>query len=322
MGTSGLSRAMTFIDYDFEDKLDWKRLAPPLAASTAAVARLDERLRTLPFGAGVLERLAYFEASATILLEGDLVPVEDLVLLEAGCPQKPTYRELSICLDIYLALRHAGWTAPGPLLSSPRPGLAADKTLDATKLCGEFFDPNWDVAGRMQAFRAAFREAAPLPPMLAAALTFDAWGVLEPEQMGGWRQWLLGALVLREKRVFQGMLPLDWGCRKLKYRWGAKLPLHDRLLGFMDCAMAAAERANGEIDRLLLAEQVMARKLEGRRRNSHLPDLAALLLKKPCLSLHSAAAALKVGHEGARKMMSALGVREMTGRASFQLFRV
>ena len=174
----------------------------------------------------------------------------------------------------------------------------------------------------MQAYRAAFREAAPHPPMLAAALTFDAWGVLEPEQMGGWRQWLLGALVLRDRTVFQGVLPLAWGCRKLGFRWGAKLPLHNRLLGFMDCAIAATERANGEINRLLLAEQVLARRCEGRRKSSRLPDLAALLLKKPCLSLHSAATALKIGHEGARKLMAELGVREITGRASFRLYGV
>ena len=114
---------MTFIDYDFEDQLDWKRLAPPLAAATAAVARLDERLRTLPFGPGILERLAYHEASATSLLEGELVPVEDLVLLEAGCPQKPTTHELSICLDIYRALCRAGCkpARPAALLGQARP---------------------------------------------------------------------------------------------------------------------------------------------------------------------------------------------------------
>jgi hypothetical protein len=73
-------------DYEFQEaakKLDLKRLLKPLLAAEQAVARMDERLRALPFRDGVVERLVYHEACAVSLLEG-LVAVEDLVQFEAG----------------------------------------------------------------------------------------------------------------------------------------------------------------------------------------------------------------------------------------------
>jgi hypothetical protein len=70
-----------FAAYDFRERLDWKRLAAPLCSAAAALARPDERLRLLSFAGGVSERLVYHEACAVRLLEGELVHVEDLVLL-------------------------------------------------------------------------------------------------------------------------------------------------------------------------------------------------------------------------------------------------
>jgi hypothetical protein len=60
-------------DYEFQEaakKLDLKRLLKPLLAAEQAVARMDERLRALPFRDGVVERLVYHEACAVSLLEG------------------------------------------------------------------------------------------------------------------------------------------------------------------------------------------------------------------------------------------------------------
>jgi hypothetical protein len=74
-------------DYEFQEaakKLDLKRLLKPLLAAEQAVARMDERLRALPFRDGVVERLVYHEDCAVSLLEGKLVAVEDLVQFEAG----------------------------------------------------------------------------------------------------------------------------------------------------------------------------------------------------------------------------------------------
>jgi hypothetical protein len=91
-------------DYEFGEtarKLDLKRLPKPLLAAGQAIARMDERLRTLPFRDGVIERLVYHEACAISFLEGKLVPVEDLVQFEAGVLQKMSYPELSACHGTY-----------------------------------------------------------------------------------------------------------------------------------------------------------------------------------------------------------------------------
>ena len=101
-----------------------------------------------------------------------------------------------------------------------------------------------------------------------------------------------------------------------------QLGLNARLLGFLEYAIAACVRVQREVERLVLAEAVMERKLEGRRGNSKLPGIAALLLKKPYVSGDVAARALKVSSEAARLMLKELGgsVREMTGQTRYRLW--
>jgi hypothetical protein len=113
------------IDYDVDEtakKVDLKRLLKPLLAAEQAMARTDERLRVLPFRNGAIERIVYHEACAVSLLEGKLVPVEDLVQFEAGVLQKISYPELSACHGTYAILRHAWRTAPETLLAGASPG--------------------------------------------------------------------------------------------------------------------------------------------------------------------------------------------------------
>jgi len=117
-------------DYEFQDtarKLDLKRLLKPLLAAEQAMARLDEKLRALPFRDGVIERLIYHEACAVSWLEGHLVPVEDLVQFEAGCLQKISYPELSACHGTYVNLRDVWRPAPEALLAGSTPGERRDR---------------------------------------------------------------------------------------------------------------------------------------------------------------------------------------------------
>jgi hypothetical protein len=104
------SAQVGMFDYEFQEtakKLDLKRLLKPLLAAEQAMARVGEQLRTLSFRDGVIGRLVYHEARAVALLEGHLVPVEDLVQFEAGVLQKISYPELSACHGTYLVLRDA-----------------------------------------------------------------------------------------------------------------------------------------------------------------------------------------------------------------------
>jgi hypothetical protein len=315
-----------FAAYDFKERLDWKRLAAPLCSAAAALARLDERLRLLSFAGGVSERLVYHEACAVRLLEGELVHVEDLVLLESGHFTGRSSVELSSAFEVFIVLRHAAFAEAGALLAAARPGEPGKSAIPEDKRSELVYDKEWDTQGRLLdlALRAQGQRGLSAAAG-AAAVVYDAWLWLLPDQHGGWCAPLLGALVLKERKAFrQGLLPLAWGGVQGRFRWDKALGLNERLQGFLEYAIAACARTSREVERLVLAEALLQRRLEGRRGNSKLPGIAALLLKKPYVSGDMAARALKVSSQAARLMMKELGssVREMTGQTRYRLWSV
>lgn len=79
--------------YAIPDSLPWTALASPLARAEDALARLDERLRASPIKEGWAARAHFLDAAAAIWLEGELVPLEDLVLHDAGMDVRaPTHQ--------------------------------------------------------------------------------------------------------------------------------------------------------------------------------------------------------------------------------------
>ena len=65
------------------DPLPWAALAPSLAAAEDRLARLDERLRASPIRDGWIARTHFADSCASLWLDGDMVPLEDLVLHDA-----------------------------------------------------------------------------------------------------------------------------------------------------------------------------------------------------------------------------------------------
>ena len=63
--------------------LPWAALAPSLAAAEDRLARLDERLRGSPIRQGWIARTHFTDSCASLWLDGDMVPLEDLVLHDA-----------------------------------------------------------------------------------------------------------------------------------------------------------------------------------------------------------------------------------------------
>ncbi len=61
----------------------WAALAPSLAAAEDRLARLDERLRGSPIRQGWIARTHFTDSCASLWLDGDMVPLEDLVLHDA-----------------------------------------------------------------------------------------------------------------------------------------------------------------------------------------------------------------------------------------------
>ena len=85
---------------------------------------------------------------------------------------------------------------------------------------------------------------------------------------------------------------------------------------------AAAEIGLKEHDRLALARHIMERKLEGRRTSSKLPELVDLVIARPIVSAEMIAQSLDVTPQAARRIVSELGIREMTGRGRFRAWGV
>ena len=316
-------------DYEFQQTaktLDLKRLLKPLLAAEQAMARLDERMRALPFCDGVIERLIYREACAVSLLEGHLVPVEDLVEFEAGCLQKISYPELSACHGTYVNLRDVWRAAPEALLSSSSPGEHRDRPrIPEEERNALLCDLSWGETERLSAWQNVRHETASWPALLAAAFVWDAWQLLHPEQHGRWKSYLLASLMIKARKAFgQGLLPLAWGAMHADTRWDKRFPLNLRVEGFLEAVKASCERTQQEIIRLTHADALMAREIEGKGKASKLPQLKGLFLGRPLVSARMIQRTLKVSPEGASYLLKQLGPgpREVTGQRSYRVWGI
>lgn len=100
--------------YSVPDALPWPLLAAPLAQAEDALARLDERLRASPIREGWSARAHFLDAAAALWLEGELVPIEDLTLHDAGMDARaPTHAVVRAHAVLHarrrVAAGEAGW---------------------------------------------------------------------------------------------------------------------------------------------------------------------------------------------------------------------
>lgn len=93
------------------------QLFGPVAAATASLARLDERIARSPFGTGFAERLHFHDACASLYLDGELVHLEDLVLHDAEADIRAPTHELTIAHAVLRSRRRIAGQAPRWALS-------------------------------------------------------------------------------------------------------------------------------------------------------------------------------------------------------------
>lgn len=105
----------------------WALLAGPLVAAEDALARLDERLRASPIRDGLIARMHYADACASLWIEGELVPVEDLVLHDAGADTRLPTPQLARARTVLQARR---------LIADHPPGWALERE-GAARLAGD-----------------------------------------------------------------------------------------------------------------------------------------------------------------------------------------
>ncbi|MFX3727061.1 helix-turn-helix domain-containing protein, partial [Streptococcus suis] len=77
-----------------------------------------------------------------------------------------------------------------------------------------------------------------------------------------------------------------------------------------------------EHDRLVLARQMLERRLRGRRASSNLSGLIELVLARPLVSAGMIAAKLDITPRAALRLVAELNLREMTGRGRFRAWGI
>lgn len=185
------------------------------------------------------------------------------------------------------------------------------------------YDPDWDESARLYDWRTLLGRTADLPPILAAALVWDAWEDISPLQHQPWLGTLLVAACLRQRRKTTAhLLGLNVGLRVIGRERRRHRHRTTRLLAFLDAVQEAAALGLKEHDRLALAREQMLRRTRDRRGNSKLPRLIDYVLTRPLVSSAMIEKELRVTTRGALNLIGELGMREITGRGRYRAWGI
>lgn len=185
------------------------------------------------------------------------------------------------------------------------------------------YDLDWNEDQRLLEWQSVLDQSAALPPMLQAALAWDAWQDIEVLQHAPWLGPLLVAALLRRAGTTTTHLAcFNVGLRKISRERRRAQDRNIRLSAFFEAVQETATAGLKDHDRLVLAREQMQRQLRQRRSNSKLPQLIDLLLARPLVFTTMIQKELKVTRQGALNLIGELNPREMTGRKRFQAWGI
>ncbi len=185
------------------------------------------------------------------------------------------------------------------------------------------YDPDVEEGERLEAWRRAIMAAQPEPPLLAAALLWDAWERDPPLARKAWLGPLLVSATLRARRKTRAhVVCVNFALRCVPREKRRSPDRAARLAAFLDAIGAGAGAGMKDHDRWLLARKQLEGKLTGRRSSSKLPALVEFILARPIASADMIAAALGVTPRAAQTMIAELGLREITGRGRYRAWGI
>lgn len=186
------------------------------------------------------------------------------------------------------------------------------------------YDPEWDEEQRMAEWQAVLQRAEDYPPVLQAILLLDAWNEIGVLQHAPWLGRLLFGALLRQCGVTTGghLATFNLGLKAVAIERRRHRQRDVRLMAMLQGLILAAEQGLKDHDRLLLARELMERRLIGRRATSRLPELIDLVMARPLVSTGMIADTLKVTPRAALRIVEELGLRELTGRGRYRAWGV
>lgn len=301
-------------------------LARDLERAAIEVVRLDEQVGRLGrVGEGYRTRSDFQEACALRAIAGELVPIDDLVLVDAGSPIRLPTIELTRARIALQARRSAGAHPPAWTWSDA--ALFDDRLTNVTRdeLLKALGDVEWDEDQRADQWREILAGLPPVPVMLKAAIAWDAWLQVEPLHGSAWRAALMAAAVMRGGGLtLHHQFALGIGARKSRYRYDGRTPLEQRVAGFLDWVTIGATLGQDELKRLSLAHQVLGQVAQSKHVDSRLPALIDMVISRPLISAEIAQRELKLTSTGFRRLLKQLGtsVKELTGRRRYQVWGI
>jgi len=187
------------------------------------------------------------------------------------------------------------------------------------------YDLDVDEAENEDLWLDVVKRTAHWPAVAAAAVSWNAWLDLNLYPRQPWLGLILAGAILRARGLTAHLLPLAAGFKQSRFRPQGREGAAARLEGFCTVVEEAVAIGSKDLDRLILARELMGRVTRQCRSSSKLPQLIELFLSRPLVTVPLAAKLLKVTPKAVDLMLAQLGgarPRELTGRSRYRAWGI